>query len=196
MKRILLLVVAVGWRAEAQNPLLAFPDAVVALEHVKVIDGTGAAARADQTIVVDHGKIAAIGDAGRTSVPANARVLDLRGDTAYPGLVGMHEHLFYPAPHANFLPVYNELPFSAPRLYLAAGVTTMRTAGSMEPYADLNLKQLIDKGLPGPAIDVTAPYIEGPGGFSFQMPVVHSSDEARRFLITGRRRARLRSRRT
>ena len=70
---------------------------VIALRHVQLIDGTGAAAQADQTIVIDHGKIAAVGSAASTNVPAGAKVIDARGKTVIPGLVGMHEHLFYPA---------------------------------------------------------------------------------------------------
>ena len=70
---------------------------VMALTHVQVIDGTGAVAQADQTIVIDHGKIAAVGPAVSTNVPAGAKVIDGKGKTVIPGLVGMHEHLFYPA---------------------------------------------------------------------------------------------------
>ncbi len=58
----------------------------------------------------------------------------------------------------------------APRLYLAAGVTTMRTTGSLEPYTDIKVKQRIDAGLmPGPKIDLTAPYLEGKPTFFAQM---------------------------
>src|SRR6185503_13839836 len=70
---------------------------VIALEHVRVIDGTGAAAQADQTIVISGGKITAIGKAGVVTVPADANRMDFTGYTALPGIVGMHDHLFYPA---------------------------------------------------------------------------------------------------
>jgi imidazolonepropionase-like amidohydrolase len=107
------------------------------------------------------------------------RQLDLSGHTVFPGLVGMHEHLFYPS--GGGVPIYSEQALSAPRLYLASGVTTMRTAGSLEPYADINIKRLIDTGkMPGPQMDMTGPYIEGPGSFSIQMPSITSPDEARR----------------
>ena len=76
--------------------------------------------------IIDHGKISAA-----TSAPAGARVMDLSGHTVIPGLVGMHEHLFYPS--GGGIPIYNEQAFSFPRLYLASGVTTARTAGSLEP---------------------------------------------------------------
>jgi imidazolonepropionase-like amidohydrolase len=100
---------------------------VVALVHVRVIDGTGAPPAEDQTIVIDPGKIAAAGPVSSTSTPAGAQVLDLAGHTVIPGLVGMHEHLFYLA--GGGIPMYNEQAFSFPRLYLASGVTTARTAG-------------------------------------------------------------------
>lgn len=164
---------------------MAFNDAVVAIVHVRVIDGTGAPARTNQIVVIDHGAIAAAGDAASIQIPAGARQLDLAGDTVYPGLVGMHEHLFYPSfyPPTPGMPLYAEQAFSAPRLYLASGVTTMRTTGSLEPYTDLNIKKAIETGtIPGPAIDVTGPYIQGPNGYAIQMPVVESPAQARRFV--------------
>jgi len=165
--------------------LVAFNDSVIALVHVRIIDGTGTPARANQTIVIDHGSISAAGDAASVPIPSGAHQLDLTGDTVYPGLVGMHEHLFYPSfyPPTPGMPLYAEQAFSAPRLYLAAGVTTIRTAGSLEPYTDLNLKKAIDDGsIPGPAIDVTGPYIQGPNGYAIQMPVVASPAQARRLV--------------
>ena len=168
-----------------QNSFVAFHEPVVALVHVRVIDGTGAPARADQAIVIDHGNITAVGNAGSVQIPAAARQLDLAGHTVYPGLIGMHEHLFYPSfyPPTPGMPLYTEQAFSAPRLYLASGVTTMRTTGSLEPYTDLNLKKAIDAGtMPGPAIDVTGPYIQGPNGYAIQMPAVSSPAQARRLV--------------
>ncbi len=167
------------------QPFIAFNDPIVALEHVRVIDGTGAPARANETIVVAHGEIAASGDAASVQIPAGARRVDLTGDTVYPGLVGMHEHLFYPSfyPPTPGMWLYAEQAFSAPRLYLASGVTTMRTTGSLEPYTDLNIKKAIDAAtIPGPAIDVTGPYIQGPNGYAIQMPVVESPAQARRLV--------------
>ncbi len=161
------------------EPFVALRERSLALVHVRVIDGTGSAARENQTIVIANGKILAMGASGSTSIPADMRQLDLSGYTVYPGLVGMHEHLFYPS--GGGVPIYGEQAFSAPRLYLASGVTTMRTAGSLEPYADINIKRLIDSGkMPGPKMDVTGPYIEGPGSFSVQMPSINSPDQARR----------------
>ena len=73
-----------------------------------------------------------------------------------------------------------QMTFSAPRLYLAGGVTTMRTTGSVETYADLNLKHDIDSGaLPGPHIDVTGPYLEGSQSLYIQIPRLTSPEDAR-----------------
>src|SRR6266704_6036545 len=115
---------------------------VVALTHVRVIDGTGAVPRTDQTLVIANGKITAMGDAASTKIPEGAKVMDLSGYTVIPGLVGMHDHLFYPQGGGFFA----EMGFSFPRLYLACGVTTIRTTGSIEPYTDLEIKKLIDAG--------------------------------------------------
>jgi len=179
------LLPAQGPTPQRVREFIALDDPLVALTHVRVIDGTGAAARPNQTVIIDHGNIAAAGDAGAVQIPAGARQLDLTGDTVYPGLVGMHEHLFYPSfyPATPGMPLYAEQVFSAPRLYLASGVTTIRTAGSLEPYTDLNIKKAIEDGsVPGPSIDVTGPYIQGPNGYALQMPVVASRAQARRLV--------------
>jgi imidazolonepropionase-like amidohydrolase len=148
---------------------------VIALTHVKVIDGTGAGATDDQTIVISGGKIAWMGAAGGAKIPDGAQVMDLTGYSVMPGMVGMHEHMFYPAGGQ-----YNELSATAPKLYLACGVTTARTAGSLEPYTDLNLKQMIDDGRAiGPKMNVTGPYLEGPPGTGVQMHQLSGPEEAR-----------------
>jgi len=152
---------------------------VVALTHVRVIDGTGAPAKADQTLIIRDGLIAAVGDAATTVVPAGARVLDLTGRTVLPGFVMLHEHMFYPAGQG----AYNEMVYSFPRLYLAGGATTIRTAGSMVPYADLNLKKWIDEGrIPGPEMDVTGPYLEGPGLPIAAVKELKDANDARRMV--------------
>lgn len=150
---------------------------VIALEHVRVIDGTGAAARPDQTILIASGKIAAIGASGSVPIPADAKRLDFSGHSALPGLVGMHDHLFYPAGGT----LYHDMPFTFPRLYLALGVTTIRTTGSIEPYLDLEMKDGIDHGkFGGPKINVTGPYLEGEGAFTRQMHQLRDPEDARR----------------
>ena len=151
----------------------------IALTHVRVVDGTGVAARADQTLVITNGKISAMGDAATRKVPEGAKVLDLTGRTVIPGLVGMHDHMYYPAPLGG-LPLYPEHASSFPRLYLAGGVTSIRTTGSVEPYTDLELKKDIDAGkIAGPKIHVTGPYLEGPGSFAIQMHQLRDAEDAR-----------------
>ena len=158
------------------KPFLASEAPRIALTHVRVIDGTGAAPLEDQTIVVDRGRIASIGPAS-TPVPAGTQVMELRGHTVIPGLVGMHEHLFYPT--GDGVPIYPEMAYSFPRLYLASGVTTARTAGSMEPYTDLNVKRLIDSGqMPGPKLYITGPYLEGKGTFAPQLHELTGPEDA------------------
>src|SRR6201981_2372433 len=147
---------------------------VVALEHVRVIDGTGAAARDDQTIILANGKIESVSDATSAKAPKEAQVLDLHGYSVIPGLVGMHDHMFYPMGDG----VFGEMAYSFPRLYLAGGVTTIRTTGSLEPYTDLELKKAIDDGqTPGPKMHVTGPYLEGPGTFALQLHQLTSPEE-------------------
>lgn len=151
---------------------------VVALEHVRVIDGTGAGPRDDQTVILSGRRIQAIGDSKSTVAPEGAKVLDLTGYSVIPGLVGMHDHMFYPSGGG---PYYNEMAYSFPKLYLAAGVTTIRTTGSIEPYTDLELKKEIDAGhIPGPEMRVTGPYLEGPGAFTLQMHELKDAEDARR----------------
>ena len=150
---------------------------VVALTHVRVIDGTGAAAREDQTILLSNGKIESVGDASKTNVPKDAQVLDLHGYSVIPGLVGMHDHMFYPVGNG----VFGEMAYSFPRLYLAGGVTTIRTTGSLEPYTDLELKKSIDAGeTPGPKMHVTGPYLEGKGSWAIQMHQLTGPEDATR----------------
>ena len=162
----------------------------VVLEHVRVIDGTGRPAVDDQNVVIEGGKIAGI-QAG-SDVPAGDGVatLNLRGYSVMPGIVGMHNHLFYVARpnldsqwHGNEPVLVPQMTFSAPRLYLACGVTTMRTTGSVETYTDLNLRREIDAGrLPGPHLDVTGPYLEGADSYFLQMHQLSGPDEARPFV--------------
>lgn len=114
---------------------------IVALTHIRVIDGTGALVREDQTLVVGDGKILALGSSSQIKVPENARSLDLAGRTVLPGLVMLHEHLFLnePGGSGSGAPSHPQ-HLSFPRMYLAYGVTTIRTAGTDFPYMDLNSK--------------------------------------------------------
>jgi len=154
---------------------------LIALVHVRVIDGTGAAPLDDQTIVISDGKIQSVGPSADAKVPANAQTLDLQGYTVLPGLVGMHNHMFFPM--GGSPPMYSNMGSSFPRLYLALGVTTIRTTGSVAPYTDLEIKRLIDTGrMIGPKMHVTAPYLEGRGSFTPVMHELTGPDDARRMV--------------
>jgi imidazolonepropionase-like amidohydrolase len=163
----------------ALKPYVSEDSPVLVLTHVRVIDGTGAAPMEDQRIDIEGGKISRVQSAKlKNAFPANAKVLDLTGKTVIPGLVGMHEHLFYTGPERgeDGLPFYVEMLDSGPRLYLASGITTARTAGSMEPYADLALKKIIDAGeKPGPKLRITGPYI---GDLFSLIPQLHTLIDA------------------
>jgi imidazolonepropionase-like amidohydrolase len=154
---------------------------VIALAHVRVIDGTGAAPKDDQTIIISDGKIQSVEPAATARIPANAQTLDLNGYTVLPGLVGMHNHMFFPM--GGSPPMYSNMGISFPRLYLALGVTTIRTTGSVAPYSDLEIKKLIDAGrMIGPKMHITAPYLEGRGSFTPVMHTLTGPDDARKLV--------------
>ena len=184
---LLALLALLGLPLRAQRPTLAvgvrpyvaIDTPVVALTHARLIDGTGAPARNDQTLIIREGIIAAIGDARSVTVPAGAEVIDLTGKSVIPGLVMVHEHLFYPTGPG----VYANLAESFTRLYLAGGVTSMRTGGNMNGFGDFGIKRDIDAGRkPGPWLDATAPYLEGPGLGLDQVHELTGADDARRMV--------------
>jgi len=164
--------------SDSTRAFVMVSEPVVALTNVTVIDGTGSAPRTGQTVLIRDGKIAEVGAAGSVQIPAGARTMDLTGQTVIPGLVGMHDHLFYTAAGGRRA----SLAFTGPRLYLASGVTTIRTTGATAPYADINVKHDVDIGrVPGPRIHITAPYITGAEGGA-NMAVLTTPEAARRFV--------------
>lgn len=149
---------------------------IIALKNVNVIDGKGSPARPDQTVLIHDGRIAQIGDASSVQIPEDANVLDLTGKSLLPGFIMFHEHMFYPSGRG----FNNQQSFSFPRLYLAGGVTTMRTAGCVDPYADLNIKQAIHTGqIPGPKMEVTSPYFNNPGLPLYSVKGLKGPEDAR-----------------
>ena len=113
-----------------------------------LIDGTGAEPRPGQTVVIRGGRHRRGGPAAAVRLPAGARTMDLAGHTVIPGIVGMHDHLFYTAAGGRAV----QMSYTGPRLYLGSGVTTIRTTGGRSPYAEINIRQSIDAGpVPGPA---------------------------------------------
>jgi imidazolonepropionase-like amidohydrolase len=160
----LTLLTAIGCSQKRAEKFTTLAAPLVVLTHARVIDGTGRPARDDQTIVVKDGRIAAMGKSGAVEIPKGARIRDLTGKSVLPGLVGMHEHLFYQIERQDSPPLVTTAPESFAKLYLAAGVTTIRTAGAVDFDGDLQIKRQIESGAqPGPEIDVTAPYLNAIG---------------------------------
>lgn len=184
---VVLLLASLAVSSIAQGPaadrqqFIRVEAPIVALTHVRVIDGTGAEPLEDQTVVISGGKIQTIGPSGSATVPPTAQTLDLKGYTILPGLVGMHNHLFFP--EGGSPPMYSNMGITFPRLYLALGVTTIRTTGSVTAYTDLEIKKRIDDGrMIGPKMHVTAPYLEGKGSFTPVMHELTGADDAKRMV--------------
>jgi imidazolonepropionase-like amidohydrolase len=175
--------------APALQQYVKLDAGTIVLRQVRIIDGTGAPGRDNQTIVIKDGKIAAIGGAN-LKVPDGAKIVDLPGRTVFPGLVGMHNHLFYTASpnldasgHSESPRTIPIMPWTSPRMYLAAGVTTMRTTGSMAGYTDLGVKRMIDTGqMIGPHLDVTAPYLDGTATQFYQIHPLTGVSDAREMV--------------
>ena len=165
--------------SERHRHFVEVAEPVVALTGVKVVDGTGAPARSDQTVLLRDGRIAAVGPEGEVDIPAGARVLELPGRTVMPGIVGLHDHMYFSSVMGSMKPMLD----SYPTLFLGAGVTTIRTTGSVDPYQELNVKRAIEAGeRPGPSIFVTGPYLQGPGPGPGAMHPLDSEEDARRMV--------------
>lgn len=165
-------------RPAALQALVAVEAPSVVITNVKVIDGTGAPPRSNQTVLIEGDRIAAVGAADEVRVPADAEVIDGSGHTLIPGLVGLHNHSYYTGGNGRAA----QLSFSGPRLYLASGVTTIRTTGARAPYEELNLKREIDQDrVVGPTIFPTGPYLTGTQG-SRSMTRLEGPESARRVV--------------
>lgn len=144
-------------------PYVSNQDSKVAITNVKLIDGTGGPIRTNQTVLFENGVITQIGNTNSITYPSDYKSIDGTGKTLIPGLVMLHEHIFYPKPNDGVFSVA-QMTFTFPRLYLAGGVTTIRTAGSIEPQTDINIKKWIEEGrMLGPKMDLTGPFIERAG---------------------------------
>ncbi len=160
------------------RPFVSVDAPIVALTHARVIDGTGAPVRDDQTVIILGARIVAVGSTANTTIPAGARVIDLTGHTVIPGLVGLHEHTYFGGVRR-----ITQMSTSAPLLYLAFGVTTAMTAGSMLPYQERAMKQAVEAGrIPGPHFLITGPYLDGANSRSTTARALASPDEATRVI--------------
>ncbi len=163
--------------SDAVRGYVSYDGAVIALVDVDVIDGTGGPPLRGQTVLVERGRIAEVAPVDSVAIPGGARVLHLGGRTVVPGLVGMHDHTHMPG-----LPF---MGYTATRLWLASGVTTVQTAGSAEPEAEAALARAVEAGeAVGPTIFPSAHYVTGPGG-NGPMSKPATEEEARRFVREG-----------
>ncbi|MDQ8168046.1 MAG: amidohydrolase family protein [Gemmatimonadota bacterium] len=163
---------------DAMRPFVSVDAPLVALIDVTVIDGTGAPSAAHQTVLVRDGRIVAVGPVGVVAVPPRALRLERPGHTLIPGLVGLHEHSYF-----GGVKRITQMSTSGPLLYLAHGVTTAMSAGSMLPYQERAMKQAIDAGrLPGPDYLITGPYLDGAATVSINARPLTSAAEARRVI--------------
>ena len=170
--------------SDESKKYIDYNDPVIVFKNALLIDGKGSPAKPHQTVIVRNGRIEWTGDDAKAPAPQDGKTIDLGGKALMPGLVMMHEHMYISA--FSIDPFYlnaRQLPLSFPRLYLASGATTIRTAGSIEPYSDLRIKKDIDLGLmPGPFIELTAPYIEGKNAIFPQMKENRTPEEAAAFV--------------
>jgi len=162
---------------EGVRPFVSVNAPVVALTHVRLVDGTGSPARDDQTVIVRGGRIAAVGPSATTRLPRGARVMDLTGHAVLPGLVQLHEHTYFGG-------VGKTVQMNASAyLYLAFGVTTAMTAGSQLAEKEAALKRDVDAGrMPGPRLLTAGPYITAGSRRTGPFRGVDSPEEARRFV--------------
>lgn len=181
-----LVVVSIPATAHAQHstadpgtaPFVTVPGGLVALTHVRLVDGSGSPAKPEHTVVLRDDRIEAVGPSAELAVPAGARVLDLRGHTVLPGLVGLHEHTYF-----GGVERFTDMRVSAPLLYLALGVTTAMTAGSRSPEFELELKRRVERDdIPGPRFHVSGPYLDPAAGGPVNRVAVTTPEEARRVV--------------
>jgi imidazolonepropionase-like amidohydrolase len=141
----------------------------------RMVDPASGRASANPAILIENGKIAAIGTAATLTAPAGATVVDLGPRTILPGLIDMHVHLTSPATKGRG---YDRFAFSRDRATvwavkharetLLAGFTTVRDVGS--EYEMLAVRDAINEGeIPGPRIFAAGPPVGIVGG--------HCSDE-------------------
>lgn len=171
-----LLIVASSTAQEwPEHESIAINASVVAITNVTLIDGTGSEPMSGQTIVVRDGMIEAVGS--DVSIPDGAEVVDGDGKTVIPGMIGMHNHTFYTTSQRRI-----QMDTTAPALYLASGVTTIRTTGSYAPYSELELKRAIHmRERPGPRMFITGPYVTGGEGYTY-MTRVSGAEDAKRVV--------------
>lgn len=179
-----ILLISLGTSAFSQVSLsnetkafVSYPRGTYVLQNLTIVDGTGGPAMTNQDIIIENNMISKVGE--DLLVPKGATAINLQGKSAIPGMVMLHEHLFYPKTTPESQYGVDQMSYSFPKLYLAGGVTTMRTAGSIMPQADVNIKRAIERGaIPGPKIDVTSPHLDRAGTGLLELATIENSAQA------------------
>lgn len=186
---LILLLAGLAFAAPAAPP----PLTPLLLTGARVLDPSGDRLLDGRDVLVENGRIAAVGAAGTLQAPAGARRIDLQGATLIPGLIEMHSHLL--------LHPYDETPWddqvlkeslelrtiravTAARATLEAGFTTVRDLGTEGAgYADVALRDAIAQGMiPGPRVfastrAIVATGCYGPSGFDPRWEVPKGAQE-------------------
>jgi hypothetical protein len=144
----------------AENLTKKIPDAGLAIINGRVYDSVKQKMVADQTVIVQKGKIVAVGPAKSTKVPKGAQILDAKNKTVLPGLWDMHTHI----------------GATAGRIDIAAGVTTARDlANDPDSLADLK-KRWTEGTAIGPNL-LRSGFIEGRGEFAAASKITAVTEE-------------------
>jgi imidazolonepropionase-like amidohydrolase len=141
---------------------------VLVLDGAQIIDGTGGPPIPSGRIVIQDGRIVAIGSSKITPAPSGAERLDLSGRTIIPGLIDLHFHI-------------EDDPRLALR-QLSHGVTSFRDPGQWNDKFTALRKMVADDGLRGPRIFTCGPHIDGDHpAYPNDAVVARDPDEARHF---------------
>ena len=159
-----------AWR-ETKQPTHAY----LVITHVTVIDGTGAPAKADMTIVIGDGRIAALGKTGELALPKDSRIVCAAGKFVIPGLWDMHGHLTY-------------APGNALALLIENGVTGVRDMGGDLEKLDGWRKDIATGKRLVPDIVRAGPFVDGPKPGAKDRVTVHNAAEGRRAVDALKRR--------
>jgi len=170
----------------------ALADTVYVRVGMLVDPETGTVAKA-RLLRIEDGRVAAI--TPDAPLPARARVIDWSGYTVLPGLIDVHVHIADPDEGSNPAePLLHSAMETAyigarnARATLLAGFTTVHDAGCYRAYADVELRNAIDRGdVVGPRMSAVGAYITAPGGsgeVTGFAPDVHVPEEMRAGVVT------------
>ena len=143
---------------------------VAAIRAGRLIDPASGKVAMDQVILVQGGKITAMGGADAVKVPLGANVIDLSRSTVLPGLIDVHVHLTAnpeeSGPNALTVSTAREAidGVANARKTLLAGFTSVRNVGA-GGFSDVALRDGINAGeVPGPRMQVSGPPLGATGG--------------------------------